>query len=228
MPRWSSINFSDASRNLIIEVAHFYEIIIIVLCFILFFIGFFLSNLLFNKYLNIYLLEGQIIEFIWTLWPALILIIIAIPSISLLWFYEEEKKYDITFKVNANQWYWTYELEFFSNKKIAKRFDRILLPINSLKKDSFRLLDTNISIILPVNSRILVFLTSFDVLHSWTLPRIGVKADAIPGRITKLIFNTLRPGVFFGQCSEICGAYHRYIPIKIEVVNLIDFLRWWS
>lgn len=122
----------------------------------------------------------------------------------------------------GHQWYWSYEYSDFNNIE----FDAYIIPSNEIEENIFRLLDVDNRTVVPVNSQIRTLITAADVLHSWTIPRIGVKADAVPGRLNQVNFYASRPGVFFGQCSEICGANHRFIPIVIERVPAKIFVRW--
>lgn len=184
--------------------------------------------MLFNKYININLLERQMIECVWTIIPAVILIQIAIPSLILLYILDESIDSSITIKVIGHQWYWSYEYTDFwsisNNNQIE--FDSYIIPSNELEENMFRLLDVDNRTIIPYNINIRMLISSADVLHSWTIPSLGVKADAIPGRLNQLKFISQRPGIFFGQCSEICGANHSFMPIVVEIVNIKNFLNW--
>jgi len=134
----------------------------------------------------------------------------------------------LTIKILGHQWYWSYEYTDFwsisSNNQID--FDSYIVPSNDLETSIFRLLDVDNRTIIPYNIHIRILISSADVLHAWTVPSLGVKADAIPGRLNQVKFIRQRPGVFFGQCSEICGANHRFMPIVIEIVNMNYFLNW--
>ena len=183
--------------------------------------------ILFNKFINITLLERQIIECIWTIIPAIILIQIAIPSLLLLYILDESIDSSLTIKVIGHQWYWRYEYRDFwsiNNNKIE--FESYIIPTNELDSSFFRLLDVDNRTVIPYNIHIRMLISSADVLHSWTVPSLGVKADAIPGRLNQVKFISQRPGIFFGQCSEICGANHRFMPIVIEIININAFLNW--
>jgi len=175
-----------------------------------------------NKSVDIYILESQSLELFWTVVPAFILIFIGLPSIRLLYILDEVYKPAITIKTIGHQWYWSYEYSDFLNLE----FDSYIIPQNEINPSSFRLLDVDNRTVIPINSQIRVLITAADVLHSWTIPSIGVKADAVPGRLNQVNFYANRPGLFFGQCSEICGANHRFIPITIERVNRNTFIKW--
>lgn len=182
------------------------------------------------------LLEGQLIEFIWTIIPALILIQIALPSLSLLYLMEDSPECQITLKVIGAQWHWNYEIEdlrslylVYNNNAnsyfINNSLEAHIIPEEELQVGMFRQLETDNVVILPYELRIRTLVTSQDVIHSWTLPSLGVKADAIPGRLNQLTLNCLLPGVLYGQCSEICGSQHSRIPIKVAFVRIERFVR---
>lgn len=175
-----------------------------------------------NKFTNIKLYEGQIIELIWTIIPALILVFIALPSLRALYLLDEVKTPAITIKTIGHQWYWSYEYSDFPNIE----FDSYIIPRNDLNPSEFRLLEVDNRTVIPFNTQIRLLVSAADVIHSWTIPSIGIKVDALPGRLNQLRMFSLRPGLLYGQCSEICGANHRFIPIVLEVVNPIDFVKW--
>ena len=181
-----------------------------------------------NKYININLLESQIIECIWTIIPAVVLIQIAIPSLLLLYILDESVDSSLTVKVLGHQWYWRYEYrDFWSIIRIAQiEFRSYIIPSNELETNIFRLLDVDNRTVVPFNVHIRMLISSSDVLHAWTVPSLGVKVDAVPGRLNQLKFISQRPGIFFGQCSEICGANHRFMPIVLEVISATSFLNW--
>jgi len=184
--------------------------------------------ILINKFINMNLLERQIIECIWTIIPAIILIQIAIPSLLLLYILEESIDSSLTIKVLGHQWYWRYEYtDFWSiSKNTQIEFDSYIIPSNEIENNIFRLLDVDNRTIVPYKIHIRMLISSADVLHAWTVPSLGVKADAMPGRLNQVKFIRQRPGIYFGQCSEICGANHRFMPIVIEIVNINYFLNW--
>ena len=171
--------------------------------------------------------HGAAIEIIWTTIPALILLIVAIPSFALLYSMDEVIDPIITLKVIGSQWYWSYEysdnLEFSDEPLI---FDSYMVPENDLEIGQFRLLEVDNRIVVPVNSHIRVLITASDVLHSWAVPSLGIKLDACPGRLNQTSMFIKREGVFYGQCSEICGVNHGFMPIVIEAVSFEDYLIW--
>lgn len=131
-------------------------------------------------------------------------------------------KPSVTIKTIGHQWYWSYEYSDFNNVE----FDSYIIPSNELNNNIFRLLDVDNRTVVPINSQVRNLITAADVLHSWTIPRLGVKADAVPGRLNQVNFYSTRPGVYFGQCSEICGANHRFMPIVVETSSSKNFINW--
>lgn len=174
------------------------------------------------------MLERQIIECIWTVIPAIVLVQIAIPSLLLLYMLDESIDSSLSLKVIGHQWYWSYEYSDFwaIPGDIQVEFDSYIIPSSELENIIHRLLDVDNRIVLPFNVHIRILISSADVLHAWTVPAIGVKADAVPGRLNQLKFIAQRSGLFFGQCSEICGANHSFMPIVLEIINPQSFLNW--
>lgn len=168
---------------------------------------------------------AQIVEWVWTLIPAFLLVQVAIPSLLLLYIIDESVDSSLTIKINGNQWYWSYDYEDCWQGGEHFTFDSYMLPRNR-EEGIFRLLDVDNRAIIPLRAHIRLILTSADVIHAWTVPALGVKADAFPGRLNQIKFTGQRPGVFYGQCSEICGANHRFMPIVVELVNLKEFISW--
>lgn len=222
MSTWAQFGFQDSSSPLIEQLIFFHDHALLILILITSIVGYFIFSLFFNSYVNRFLLDGQLIEIIWTVVPAFILIILALPSLRLLYLIDERTEPSLTLKAVGHQWYWSYEYSDFNSIE----FDSYIVPTNSLEQGDFRLLEVDNRIVLPYFTQIRVLITAADVLHSWTIPSLGVKADAVPGRLNQLNFMLNRPGVFFGQCSEICGANHSFIPISLESVSPKDFLGW--
>lgn len=221
---WRNLGTQDRASPLIEQLIFFHDHTLIILIIITILVGYFIITLFFNKFTNRLLLEGQTIELIWTILPAVTLIFIALPSLRLLYLLDEINNPLISIKTIGHQWYWSYEYSDFKNIE----FDSYLIPSNELKPFNFRLLDVDNRIVLPFNSQIRMLVTAADVLHSWTISSLGVKIDATPGRLNQITFIINRSGLFYGQCSEICGANHRFIPIVIERVNTNSFIKWIS
>nr|YP_010956264.1 cytochrome c oxidase subunit II [Kroppcarcinus siderastreicola]WMY25228.1 cytochrome oxidase subunit II [Kroppcarcinus siderastreicola] len=224
MATWANISFQDSASPLMEQLNFFHDHIMIVLILIITFVSYMLFNLMYNSFINRYMLENQPIEIIWTSIPAVILIFIALPSLRLLYLLDEVNNPSMTLKTIGHQWYWSYEYSDFLNIE----FDSYMIPTNEMEQSMFRLLDVDNRTVLPMNTQIRVLITAADVIHSWTLPSLGVKADAISGRLNQTSFLINRPGLFYGQCSEICGANHSFMPIVIESVSINSFLNWIS
>nr|CCJ27934.1 cox2 [Thaumetopoea wilkinsoni] len=222
MATWSNLNLQNSNSPLMEQIIFFHDHTLIILIMITILVGYLMLSLLFNKYINRFLLEEQMIELIWTILPAITLIFIALPSLRLLYLLDELNNPLITLKSIGHQWYWSYEYSDFN--KIE--FDSYMIPMNDLKSNNFRLLDVDNRIVLPMNNQIRIMITATDVIHSWTIPSLGVKVDANPGRLNQTNFFMNRPGIFYGQCSEICGANHSFMPIMIESIPIKNFINW--
>jgi len=181
-----------------------------------------MTSLLIRKNINKRIVESQNLEIFWTITPTFILLLIGIPSIRLLYILDEVFNPLVTIKIIGHQWYWSYEYSDF----IDTEFDSFIIKSNNNQIDTIRLLDVDNRVIIPQNSQIRALVSAADVLHSWTIPSLGIKVDAVPGRLNQLNFLASRPGLFFGQCSEICGANHRFIPIVVESTNPTYFFSW--
>lgn len=222
IPTWGRLSLQNASSPIIEQLIFFHDHTILILFIITSFISYILITIIINNYTNVKLYEGQIIELVWTIIPALILIFIALPSLRALYLLDEVKTPSITIKTIGHQWYWSYEYSDFPNLE----FDSYIIPSNDLKPDDLRLLEVDNRTVIPFNTQIRLLVTAADVIHSWTVPSIGIKVDALPGRLNQLRIFSLRPGLLYGQCSEICGANHRFIPIVLEVISPQDFISW--
>ena len=161
------------------------------------------------------------LEIAWTVVPVLILVAIAIPSFRLLFAQYDFPKADLTITATGSQWYWTYE---YPDHGIT--FDSIMVPEADLKEGQPRLLTVDREVVVPVNKNVIVGLKSNDVIHDWALPSFGIKLDAVPGRLQTTWFRAEREGIFYGQCSELCGRNHAFMPIAVRVVSEAEFADW--
>nr|AFG29100.1 cytochrome c oxidase subunit II [Euthycera arcuata]AFG29101.1 cytochrome c oxidase subunit II [Euthycera arcuata] len=222
MSTWANLGLQDSASPLMEQLIFFHDHILLILLMITILVSYLMLSMFFNTFINRFLLHGQLIEIIWTILPAIVLLFIALPSLRLLYLLDEVNKPSITLKAIGHQWFWSYEYSDFMNVE----FDSFMLPLTDLQPDGFRLLDVDNRIVLPMDSQVRVLVTAADVIHSWTVPSLGVKVDGTPGRLnqTNLLMN--RPGLFFGQCSEICGANHSFMPIVIESVPVSSFTNW--
>nr|YP_010022643.1 cytochrome c oxidase subunit II [Muscina pascuorum]QOP39491.1 cytochrome c oxidase subunit II [Muscina pascuorum] len=222
MSTWANLGLQDSSSPLMEQLIFFHDHTLLILIMITMLVGYLMMTLFLNKYVNRYLLHGQIIEIIWTILPAIILLFIAFPSLRLLYLLDEIDETSITLKAIGHQWYWSYEYSDFKNIE----FDSYMIPTNELSMNMFRLLDVDNRVILPVNLQIRILVTAADVIHSWTIPSLGVKVDSTPGRLNQTNFLINRTGLLYGQCSEICGANHSFMPIVIESIPMLYFIKW--
>ena len=171
-----------------------------------------------------YLIHGTWLEIIWTITPAVILLFIAYPSFKLIYLIDEVIEAAITIKVVGHQWYWSYEYSDYADQDgVSIEFDSYMIPESDLETGDLRLLEVDNQLVVPTHTHIRVILTAADVIHSWAIPSLGVKLDCIPGRLNQSGFLVNREGVFYGQCSEICGANHAFMPIVINAVTLDEY-----
>nr|YP_010728517.1 cytochrome c oxidase subunit II [Endochironomus albipennis]WEF49758.1 cytochrome c oxidase subunit II [Endochironomus albipennis] len=224
MSTWSNLGLQDSNSPIMEQLNFFHDHALLILILVTTLVGYLMMMLFFNKLNNRFLLHGQTIEVIWTVLPAIVLLFIAFPSLRILYLLDEVNSPSLSIKSIGHQWYWSYEYSDFKNIE----FDSYMISSNDLNLDSFRLLDVDNRIILPTKNQIRILVTATDVLHSWTIPSLGVKIDANPGRLNQTNFFINRSGLFFGQCSEICGANHSFMPIVIESVPTNNFIKWIS
>nr|YP_010478231.1 cytochrome c oxidase subunit II [Nesophrosyne sp. 281 GMB-2012]UVI59675.1 cytochrome c oxidase subunit II [Nesophrosyne sp. 281 GMB-2012] len=222
MALWNMISFQDPATPIMEQLIIFHDHTMMILIMVTTGVLYMISSLLTNKLINRNMLESQMIELIWTIMPAVMLITIALPSLKILYLLEEINKPLISMKAIGHQWYWSYELSDFKNVE----FDSYMKNTKSLNDNEYRLLEVDNRIVLPFNTKTRILVTSMDVIHSWTIPALGIKVDGTPGRINQGSIIMSRPGVYYGQCSEICGANHSFMPIMIESVNMKSFMSW--
>nr|YP_009233067.1 cytochrome c oxidase subunit 2 [Engaewa walpolea]AMA98210.1 cytochrome c oxidase subunit 2 [Engaewa walpolea] len=224
MMTWGYLGLQDSASPLMEQLTYFHDHTMFILIFITSMVAYIMTSSTFNSLTNRFLLENQIIEIIWTIFPAIILIFIAMPSLRLLYLLDETNNSSLTIKTIGHQWYWSYEYSDF----LKIEFDSFMIPTTNLNISEFRLLDVDNRTMIPMNTQIRLIISAADVIHSWTIPALGIKADAVPGRLNQISFLINRPGLFYGQCSEICGANHSFMPIVIESITINSFLNWIS
>lgn len=167
--------------------------------------------------------HNTLVEIVWTVVPILILVVIAIPSFRLLYYAETiPEDIDMTIKATGHQWYWSYAYPDHGNFE----FDSLMLEDEDLPEGGQRLLDVDNQIVVPVNAKVRVLVTASDVIHNWAMPVFGNKTDAVPGRVNETWFQATRTGTFYGQCSELCGIRHAFMPIRVDVVTQEEFDAW--
>nr|AYQ19040.1 cytochrome c oxidase subunit 2 [Elateridae sp. 3 ACP-2013] len=222
MATWLNINVQDSASPLMEQLTFFHDHAMLILLMITIIVSYIMATLFTNKFINRFLLEGQTIELIWTIAPAVTLIFIALPSLRLLYLLDEINNPLISIKSIGHQWYWSYELSDFKTIE----FDSYMIPQEEMKSFNFRLLDVDNRLPIPFKSQVRMMVSSTDVIHSWTIPAVGVKIDASPGRLNQTTFFLNRPGIYFGQCSEICGTNHSFMPIVVESISPKSFINW--
>nr|YP_009255713.1 cytochrome c oxidase subunit II [Humbertiella nada]AND97173.1 cytochrome c oxidase subunit II [Humbertiella nada]ASY98408.1 cytochrome c oxidase subunit II [Humbertiella nada] len=224
MATHANLGLQDCASPLMEHLMYFHDHSMFIITMIVATVGYLMLSLMMNKYTDRHVMDGQYLEILWTILPAVVLVFIALPSLRILYLIDENSNPTLTLKTIGHQWYWSYEYSDFSNIE----FDSYMTPQNELNLYNIRLLEVDNRTSLPINTLTRILITSEDVIHSWTIPSVGVKADATPGRLNQATFWFNRPGVFYGQCSEICGANHSFMPIVVESTSTNDFLNWIS
>lgn len=218
------LGFQDATSPIIEELLHFHDHTLIIVFLISTLVLYLISLTLTTKLTHTSTIDAQEIETIWTILPAIILILIALPSLRILYIIDEINSPSLTVKTIGHQWYWSYEYTDYDELS----FDSYIIPTSDLKPGELRLLEVDNRLVLPTETPVRILVSSEDVLHSWAVPSLGLKTDAIPGRLNQTTLISSRPGLFYGQCSEICGSNHSFMPIVLEIVPLKTFELWSS
>nr|YP_009544437.1 cytochrome c oxidase subunit II [Tremex columba]AYV97232.1 cytochrome c oxidase subunit 2 [Tremex columba] len=221
---WMNLSLQDANSPTMEHMIFFHDHSMILMILIISSILYILYKMLLNSFSFSTSIKNEFMEFIWTIIPILILILIALPSMKLLYFFEEEISLPLlTIKILGNQWFWSYEYPEFLNVS----FDSYPIMFSLLNnKFNLNFLDTDTHLILPFEANIRLLTLSKDVIHSWSIPNLGIKMDSIPGRINQMNLISNRPGIYFGNCMEICGENHSMMPISLEITSLKNFFSW--
>jgi cytochrome c oxidase subunit 2 len=224
------LGFQDPASPVMEEIINFHHTVMTYLTFILVGVLWIIIETIrsyakTNKFIaHKYLIHGTLLEIVWTITPAIILILIAFPSFKLIYLIDEVIDAAITVKVVGHQWYWSYEYSDYADQDgTSIEFDSFMIPESDLETGDLRLLEVDNQLVVPTNTHVRCILTSADVIHSWAIPSLGVKLDCIPGRLNQASFLAYREGTFYGQCSEICGANHSFMPIVVKAVNLDEY-----
>nr|YP_010381672.1 cytochrome c oxidase subunit II [Augilodes binghami]UDL72047.1 cytochrome c oxidase subunit 2 [Augilodes binghami] len=220
MSTWMSFNLMNSYSPIMEQLIMFHDHTLMIVMFIMITVLMMMILMMKNKFSSRKILENQMLETTWTIIPAITLIFIALPSLKILYIMEELINPSITVKAIAHQWYWTYE---YSDKKNLE-FESYM--INKKKKKEFRLIDVSNRMVLPYLTQTRMIISSMDVIHSWSIQSLGVKMDAVPGRLNQTSIFLKKPGLFYGQCSEICGMNHSFMPISLESINMKMFIKW--
>nr|ACP19606.1 cytochrome c oxidase subunit 2 [Saguinus oedipus] len=220
----AQLGLQNATSPIMEELIAFHDHALMIIFLVSSLVLYTISLMLTTKLTHTSTMNAQEIETIWTILPALILITIALPSLRILYMTDEFNKPYLTLKAIGHQWYWSYEYSDYEDLY----FDSYIMPTYFLEPGEFRLLEVDNRTTLPMEADIRMLITSQDVLHSWAVPSLGVKTDAIPGRLNQAMLASMRPGLFYGQCSEICGSNHSFMPIVLEFIYFQDFEVWAS
>nr|YP_010580868.1 cytochrome c oxidase subunit II [Pyrops lathburii]UAT98606.1 cytochrome c oxidase subunit II [Pyrops lathburii]UZT27053.1 cytochrome c oxidase subunit 2 [Pyrops lathburii] len=220
MATWMKMNSMNSASPTMEQLINFHDHTMMILSAITAAVAMIMTLMLGNKASNNKMTESQMTEAIWTTLPAVVLVFIAIPSIKILYMMEEIINPSITIKTIGHQWYWSYE--YSDSKKVE--FESYMKTPE--KKENFRLIEVDNRMIVPYLTQMRIIVSSSDVIHSWTIPSMGVKMDAVPGRLNQISMYVNKPGLFFGQCSEICGMNHSFMPIAMESINMKSFIKW--
>nr|AVP25610.1 cytochrome c oxidase subunit II [Platypelis tuberifera] len=224
MAHSTQLGFQDAASSVMEELLLFHDHAMLTITLICMLVLYILVALLTPKLSNISTIDAHGLELIWTLFPLLILIAIAFPSIRILYALDVSPNPDLTTKVTGHQWYWSYEYSDLTPNYL----DSYMTATTDLQKAQSRLLEVDNRMIVPTDTAIRTMITADDVLHSWAIPSLAVKTDAVPGQLSQILFSIPRPGIYYGQCSEICGANHSFMPIVMEALPITNFLDWSS
>nr|YP_010837649.1 cytochrome c oxidase subunit II [Takydromus intermedius]WGC93614.1 cytochrome c oxidase subunit II [Takydromus intermedius] len=218
----AQLGFQNAASPIMEELLHFHDHALMIVFLISALVLYIISLMLSTKLTHTNSMDAQEVEMVWTILPAIILILIALPSLQILYLMDEINNPHLTIKAIGHQWYWSYEYTDYENLM----FDSYMVPTHDLDLGGFRLLEVDHRVVIPMESPIRILISAEDVLHSWAVPALGIKTDAVPGRLNQTILITSYPGLFYGQCSEICGSNHSFMPIVVESAPLKHFEKW--
>nr|WAQ70695.1 cytochrome c oxidase subunit II [Histiotus montanus] len=218
------LGLQDATSPIMEELLSFHDHALMIVFLISSLVLYIISLMLTTSLTHTSTMDAQEVETIWTILPAIILISIALPSLRILYMMDEINNPSVTIKTMGHQWYWSYEYTDYEDLT----FDSYMIPTHELSPGQLRLLEVDNRVVLPSELTIRMLISSEDVLHSWAIPSLGLKTDAIPGRLNQTTLLSTRPGLYYGQCSEICGSNHSFMPIVLEMVPLKFFEKWSS
>nr|YP_006576337.1 cytochrome c oxidase subunit II [Hemitheconyx caudicinctus]BAM34423.1 cytochrome oxidase subunit 2 [Hemitheconyx caudicinctus] len=214
--------FQNAASPIMEELLHFHDHALMITLLISTLVLYLMVQTVTTTLTHTNSIDAQGVETVWTILPAIILVVIALPSLRILYLMDEVGAPLLTVKAIGHQWYWSYEYTDYENIT----FDSYMVPTDALPLGGLRLLEVDHRMAVPTQTPIRMLLSAEDVLHSWAVPALGLKTDAVPGRLNQSTFTSMYPGVFYGQCSEICGANHSFMPIAVETTTPAEFKRW--
>lgn len=226
-PKNWQMNFQEAATPVMEDIISFHNLLLVIeILIVLFVLGLMLVIIIkFNSKANPVpskTTHNTLLEVVWTVVPIAILMVIAVPSMKLLFFMDKAKNPEMTLKITGHQWFWTYQ--YPDNGDFE--FDSNIVGEEDLEKGGKRLLEVDERVVLPVNTEIRLLMTSDDVIHNWAVPSFGVKMDTVPGRTNESWIKVTKTGTFYGQCSELCGINHGFMPIRVDVVTKAEFAKW--
>lgn len=222
MSYWGQLGIQNGSSPTGCWLLGLHDTLILLVVLVRTFVFYLILVLILSKKICLNIYEAELVEIIWTVLPALIILAVCVPSLGLLYFIEELGSPSLTVKVMGHQWYWRYEYSDF----LDLEFDSYIVDTEDLRMGQHRLLEVDNRVVFPRGVEVRILISRADVIHAWTIPILGIKVDAVPGRLNQVGFLGCRPGIYYGQCSEICGANHSFIPISAEVVNTKTFIQW--
>lgn len=222
MPFWGQLSLQEGTTVIMELINYFHDYMMVILTIIMVFVTYVFVSIMLAGRVDKYTMDSHVLETVWTVVPIVILLFMAFPSLYLLYLIEDISNPSVTVKVIGHQWYWEYQ---YSNSWLNHGFDSYMVH-DKERSPLFYSLDVDNRLVLPSLSTILFLITSADVIHSWTVPTLGIKADAIPGRLNYLSTVVPFSGVYYGQCREICGSNHRFMPIVLEVIPVSNFLNY--
>jgi cytochrome c oxidase subunit 2 len=232
-PRPWQMGFQDPATPIAEGIIRFHHDLMFVLVLVSVFVAWMMGRCVRHFYSDANptpskVVHGTVIEIVWTIVPALVLVGIAMPSFALLYSVDERVDPAMTIKIVGHQWYWSYEYSDYTKggEGSGRGFDSYMLPDDELTTGQLRLLEVDNRLARPIDTHIRRIVTAADVLHAWTIPSFGVKIDVCPGRLNQVSRFVTRPGVYYGQCSEICGVNHGFMPIAVEAMTLGNYLTW--
>nr|FAA04206.1 TPA: cytochrome c oxidase subunit II [Holtodrilus truncatus] len=222
IPFWNGILFQDPNSKVMSMISNMHDYYMIMLSIITILIMGMMMFIMLNKKTNLSFFSHENMENMWIIMPFIILCVIIYPTMNLLFLNDNYNNPDLTVKIMGHQWYWSYEYTNFN----IEPYDSYMINDSNLSTNDFRLLEVDNRLILPYGMTSQLLVSSSDVIHSWTIPSLGLKIDAIPGRLNQMSITPIIMGLLYGQCSEICGVNHSFMPITIEIISPKKFLNW--
>ena len=226
-PKPWQMNFQEAATPVMEDIISFHNLLLVIeTLIVLFVLGLMLVIIVkFNSKANPVpskTTHNTLLEVVWTVVPIAVLMVVTVPSMQLLFFMDKAKNPEMTLKITGHQWFWSYLYPDNGNFE----FDSNIIDEEDLKEGQIRLLEVDERVVLPVDTEIRLLMTSDDVLHNWAIPSFGVKMDTVPGRTNESWIKVTKTGTYYGQCSELCGVNHGFMPIRVDVVSKAEFAKW--